>query len=309
MKRFTVKFNLCLILCSLCLIPSVVLAQNSVNSSDDLTSTKKKPIDFYSNEQKQNSFAGCAKLFPENNPDNIINFYAHVDDKWQFRKLCSDDFAVLYSVRTKTPVLVIEKFDAKKLENKEQGLERKDNFYADPRLPKDIQSKLSDYSNVANIDRGHLAPAVNAMTVNGMNQTFALSNIFPQNSANNRGAWKKVESDVRRYIGTSQGTTYIVSGIIFDQQENSVKIGKNNVWKPSRMFKLVYNTAENKSWVYLVENQAKQTTQIMTYNDFSKQTGVKFGMFEGDVLKQTEKESVFQLIIQLIQAFLSKILC
>lgn len=280
------KFCFYLILFSFFLNSSLAVAKENIGEIDYSEISKKRPIELYNSKQKQNSFNGCTELFPKEDPKYTTELTYFNKLKWGIRDLCSDNFAVVYSDRTKTPLLVIEKLNAKQLKNKGDSLERTDFFYSDPRTPTNGRAKASDYKNVhpsVSVDRGHLAPAGNSITARGMAQTFALSNIFPQDSENNRGPWRKVEADVRKYILRSEGDTYILSGIIFDKKENSIKIGKNKVWKPSKIFKLVYNLSEDKVWVYLIKNESTNIVpKPISYEEFVDETGIKFGFLENN---------------------------
>ena len=216
------KFSFYLILFSVFLNSPLVFAKENLNNIHYSEIAKKRPIELYNNNQRKNSFDSCADLFPKENPKETTELTYFKKSKWGIRELCSDNFAVLYADRTKTPLLVIEKLSAKQLKNKNESLQRTDFFFSDPRTPTNGRAKSSDYKNVhPSVDRGHLAPAGNAIRARGMAQTFALSNIFPQDSDNNRGPWRKIEADVRKYISRSEGNIYILSGLIFDKQERN----------------------------------------------------------------------------------------
>ena len=275
------KLQISLFTVSLLFSFSLYAKENS-GSSEYAVMAKKQPITLYSSAQKKDSFEGCQRLFPNNNSDEVMGLYTDHNGLWKFRKLCSDNFAVLYSDRTKTPVLVVEKLNAASLEQRKKGLARTNVFYTDPRTPTNGQSKISDFKNAnPGVDKGHLAPAGNALTEKGMAQTFALSNMVPQDSNNNRQAWNKIESDVRKYISRSKGDTYILTGVLFDKDESSiVKLGKNKVWKPTRLFKLVYNTNENRSWAYVLNNEPTTVPTPVSYPEFVNKTKVKFNFLE-----------------------------
>lgn len=319
------KFSFYLIIFSICLNSSLVFAKENIIVIDYSEIAKKRSIELYSSKQKQNSFDGCSDLFPKKNPKETTELTYFNKMKWSIRELCSDNFAVVYSDRTKTPLLVIEKLSAKQIKNKSEGLKRTDFFYSDPRIPTKGRAKASDYKNVRpSVDRGHLVPAGNSITARGMAQTFALSNIFPQDSDNNRGPWKKIETDVRKYILRSEGDIYILSGIIFDKKENSVKIGKNKVWKPSRIFKLVYNPSEDKVWVYLIKNEStKIVPKPISYEKFVTETGIKFGFInsngssynsssqpvkEQDIFIENIKSKFLEWLQNFLQSLIVKIL-
>lgn len=318
------KFSFYLILFSVFLNSPLVFAKENLNNIHYSEIAKKRPIELYNNNQRKNSFDSCADLFPKENPKETTELTYFKKSKWGIRELCSDNFAVLYADRTKTPLLVIEKLSAKQLKNKNESLQRTDFFFSDPRTPTNGRAKSSDYKNVhPSVDRGHLAPAGNAITARGMAQTFALSNIFPQDSDNNRGPWRKIEADVRKYISRSEGNIYILSGLIFDKQESSEKVGKNKVWKPSRIFKLVYNPNEEKVWVYLMKNESTSIVPTpISYEKFVDETGVKFGFIdnnkssneisdemsnEKDILIENIKSKLLDFLKNFIQTLIMKI--
>jgi endonuclease G len=97
-------------------------------------------LELYSNKQKQASFDGCTDLFPAT---------------MKPLALCSDNFAVLYSQTSKTPLVVVERLNAAQLQDA-KGEERTNQFYPDPRIPKSGRAELSDYrSQHPAVDRGH----------------------------------------------------------------------------------------------------------------------------------------------------------
>jgi endonuclease G len=157
-------------------------------------------------------------------------------------QLCSNGFAVLYSQTSKTPVFVVERLSAARLRDA-KGEERTNDFFADPRIPASGRGELSDYrSQQPAVDRGHLSPAADAPDQHAMSQSFALSNMVPQDPTSNRKVWNKVEQDTRKYALRASGNVFVFSGPIFDSGHETV--GKNKVWKPTRLFKLVYDEAK-----------------------------------------------------------------
>jgi endonuclease G len=89
-----------------------------------------------------------------------------------------------------------------------------------------------------------------------MIESFALSNMIPQDPFNNRkGAWIKAESDTRKFARRAQGDVFVFSGPLFRGEVK--KIGPNNVWVPSHIFKLVYDQSSGRSWAHIVANTAE----------------------------------------------------
>lgn len=216
-----------------------------------------------------NGFSACANLFPKNIP---IRMDA-LNREWKPKALCFDDFAILYSGLSKTPMVTVELLSSAKLADAKDE-KRTDNFFADTRLGAAERADLADYRG-SGYDRGHLAPAANRPNELAMNQSFALSNMIPQDPTNNRKIWAKIESDVRKYVRRAPGNVYVFSGPIFNSAVGEQKtIGRNQVWVPAQMFKLVFDQASGRSWAYILDNTA--TAQInapMDYAQFVKTTG------------------------------------
>lgn len=211
-------------------------------------------------------FAACQQLFPKGAVINV----ATVDAGWQPTPLCFDDFAVLYSRRSKTPLVAVERLTRQQLADA-LNEKRTNEFFPDPRLPRDERAELKDFQG-SGLDRGHLAAAGNQPDQDSMAQSFALSNIVPQDPVNNRKVWSGIESDVRKYVRRSQGNVFVFTGPIFRGQPQT--IGRNKVWVPTHLFKLVYDEAAGRSWAYVLPNTAQaQIEPPMSYDEFVRQTG------------------------------------
>ncbi|WP_439864578.1 DNA/RNA non-specific endonuclease [Pseudomonas antarctica] len=225
--------------------------------------------DLYSRQEKQLSFDSCADLFPASTPINT----ATVPSAMKPLALCSDTFAVLYSQTSKTPLVVVERLNAAQLKDAKGG-ERTNQFYADPRIPKGARAELSDYhAQHPAVDRGHQSPAADAPNAHAMAQSFALSNMVPQDPVNNRKIWSKVEADVRKFAVRAGGDVFVFTGPLFDAGYGT--IGDNKVWVPTRLFKLVYDASSKRAWAYVLPNAETRIERPMDYETFVKTTGLK----------------------------------
>lgn len=241
-------------------------AEKKEYHSGSLTPTE--ALSLYSAKQRQNSFEACADQFPGNQPLDPAQIPASLKPM----ALCSDGFAVLYSQTSKTPVVVVERLSAARLRDA-KGEERTNDFFADPRIPASGRGELSDYrSQKPAVDRGHLSPAADAPDQHAMSQSFALSNMVPQDPTSNRKVWNKVEQDTRKYALRASGNVFVFSGPIFDLGHE--KVGKNKVWKPTRLFKLVYDEATGRAWAYVLPNAESRIERPMDYATFVKTTGL-----------------------------------
>lgn len=232
------------------------------------SASPRAPISLYSAGQRQASFHDCKELFPLRQalPLNLVSA------QWQPRALCSDAFAVLHSGLSKTPLVVIERLNRAQIIIA-KGERRTDKFYADPRLPTDERAHPQDYKG-SGWSRGHLAAAGNAHSVNAMAQTFALSNMVPQDAKHNSGVWNKLEDDTRKYALRARGDVFVYSGPLFDKGHST--IGRNRVYVPTRMFKLVFDPVAQRAWAHVLPNTAKARLQApMDYAQFVRTTGLR----------------------------------
>ncbi|MGN1056377.1 MAG: DNA/RNA non-specific endonuclease [Comamonas sp.] len=211
------------------------------------------------------AFAACADQFPAQRPLQV----AAISTQWAPLALCSDAFAVLYSGLTKTPLVVVERLNRARLQQA-LGIARNDQFFADQRLRPEQRAELSDYQG-SGFDRGHLAAAANQPNVRAMAQSFALSNMVPQDPVHNRKLWAKLEADVRKYVQRASGDVFVYTGTLHEGSTQT--IGRSAIWIPSHLFKLVYDAQQQRAWAYVLPNHAQaRITAPMDYASFVQRT-------------------------------------
>ena len=222
-------------------------------------------IDLYAPAQRSSTFDGCKQLFPGSRPIPLTV----VSADWMPRGLCSNSFAVLYSGKSKTPLVVVERLNRDQIDDADE--KRTNEFFPDPRLPATERAYLDDYKG-SGYDRGHMAPAGDAPTPTSMAQSFALSNMVPQNATHNRKVWSKLEADTRKYARRAQGDVFVFTGPLFDP--GHATIGRNKVWVPTRIFKLVYDQVTGRAWAHVLPNSSgAQLGAPMDYASFVRATG------------------------------------
>ncbi|MEG0412324.1 MAG: DNA/RNA non-specific endonuclease, partial [Comamonas sp.] len=133
-------------------------------------------------------------------------------------------------------------------------------------------------------DRGHLAAAANQPSAQAMAQSFALTNMVPQNPTHNRKLWAKLEADTRKYAQRATGNVYVFSGALHEGQTQT--LGRNAVWIPSHLFKLVYDESQQRAWAYVLPNRADASiTRPMDYASFVQRT--QWPLLEGSAVQGT----------------------
>lgn len=173
--------------------------------------------------------------------------------------LCRTGFAIGHDPRTRTPLWVIERIGLGSLNG---GVERTDNFRADPDLLPGRRAELEDYSG-SGYDRGHMAPAGNLTWSNqAMVESFYLSNIAPQNPALNRGAWARLEENIRNWV-LERNDLIIITGPVFGMQDGV--IGRSPVRIPQAFFKVVFDPVRREAVAFVYPNTDPATNDLAAY--------------------------------------------
>ncbi|MBX2986719.1 MAG: DNA/RNA non-specific endonuclease [Bdellovibrionaceae bacterium] len=209
-------------------------------------------------------FGKCNSFFPGGKAPTL-----NIPDT---KPLCFNDFAILYSVKTKSPIYCVERLSY--LTTKHNKLKRSNHFHEEPMLKQSERSTLKDYQN-SGYDRGHICPAQFRRNEVAMEESFSLANMVPQTKNSNRKVWNKnVETPTLKYIKkNSVGDVYVFTGPIYSK--NPKTIGRNKVAVPEHLFKVVYDAGKKKSWVHWISNSddAKMVPPI-TYEEFKKRSGL-----------------------------------
>ncbi|MTW23167.1 DNA/RNA non-specific endonuclease [Allochromatium palmeri] len=194
------------------------------------------------------TFGDCLSEFPNNTPPVVEDLVLG-----QQRALCFDSFAVLHSGESKTPLFVAEHLNRDRLLDAADE-ERTDYFYEEARLPSAERAKLSDYAGSGH-DRGHMAPAADMPNPNAMAQSFSLANIVPQAPTLNRGLWAEIEDETRDYVWDWDAEVYV----------------------PTNLYKLIYDSDRNQAWAYWVDNlDEEDRADRISYETLVERTGIDF---------------------------------
>lgn len=188
----------------------------------------------------------------------------------ELRELCFSSFAVLYSGQTKTPVFAVERLNRHQI-SQASGQKRTDRFYAEARLPRAERADPADYRG-SGFARGHMAPAGDMATREAMAQSFSLANMVPQNPSQNSGPWSHIEQDTRKYVMRASGDVYVFTGPVYGARPQKIGAG---VAVPSYLYKVVYDTATRRAWVYWQANSPNtKAGPPITYREFVQRTGL-----------------------------------
>ena len=156
------------------------------------------------------------------------------------------------------------------------GEERSNKFKVD-RMVSTGSAKSSDYTK-SGYDRGHLCPAADmGFSPTSMKESFLMSNISPQAPDFNRGIWKELETEVRKWA-KKEHQIYVVTGPVF--KDNKGTIGADKVLVPGYFFKIIYEeTNEPKILAFVFPNRKSDrplTDFTVSVDEAEKLTGFDF---------------------------------
>lgn len=152
-----------------------------------------------------------------------------------------------------------------RLEAEKKGTERKNVFRSDPEVVARgwPTATVRDYAR-SGFDRGHLLPSADrndSADENGA--TFYLSNVSPQRPGLNRGPWRLLEEQVRRWA-VRYDSLYIVTG---GELRASLPRIAGSVSVPERYFKaiLVCSDGEWRAAAFLLPNEDPPAGRFADY--------------------------------------------
>lgn len=161
-----------------------------------------------------------------------------------------------------------------RLKTGKEGAPRTNNFREDPKVATG-SAKPSDYTG-SGYDRGHLCPAGDmTLSKEAMSETFYMSNMSPQEPAFNRGIWKQLEEQVRRW--GKREPIYVVTGPVFKQMKG--KIGSSRVSVPGHYYKVIYSPSRRQMIGFVLPNEKSRKTieeYVVAVDSVERLTGIDF---------------------------------
>lgn len=168
---------------------------------------------------------------------------------------------------------------------------RKNNFKADPDIPGAVSPSVYTKSG---FDRGHLAPAADfSWSQQAMLESFYMSNMSPQLPGFNRGIWKKLEDQVRKWADEKQDLIVIVGPLLNDTLPKL----KDQVSIPNIFYKVILDKRNNEAIAFLMKNESSSlplSTFAVSIDSVEKISGIDFFYLQ-DTLLQNRIECGFDL--------------
>ena len=191
--------------------------------------------------------------------------------KAKARELCYDNFAVMHSGISRTPLWSAEHLtresilDARELKGREA-------FHHEDNLPPDERAELKDYVR-SGFDRGHMAPSADMPNRSARQQCFSLANMIPQNHRLNTILWEGIESALRTHF-LHTGELYVITGPLYQGANISQLNGR--VLIPTHVYKLIFDPKKNRGAAYYVKNEDSDELQILSISELEKLAGINF---------------------------------
>ncbi|NXL72587.1 ENDD1 protein, partial [Leptocoma aspasia] len=122
------------------------------------------------------------------------------------------------------------------------------------------QAITQDYYNLTGLDRGHLSPSGHQSGNDNKAATFTLTNIVPQNSVLNKGAWNDYESQTMAQKTQGCTSTYVIVGAA--PGNNYISNKRVNV--PSHIWSAAccQTNTITKTWAVIAENKKNQVQNL-----------------------------------------------
>lgn len=159
-------------------------------------------------------------------------------------------FSLGYSQKYKQAIWVSYILEAENLHKKQ--VRRRNKFKSDPEI-KHAPVKPGDYKRTG-YDRGHLAPAADmTYSVQTEGESFYMTNMSPQLPGCNRGIWKRVETQVRKWA-IKEEKICVITGPIF--AKDFKKMGDADIAVPIAFYKVILDlTPPRKMIAFIIPNQ------------------------------------------------------
>ena len=159
-------------------------------------------------------------------------------------------FAIGYSFKSRQPMWVCYILSANQLNAPK--VRRRNKFAVDPDVGFD-PVKPAEYRKTG-YDRGHLAPAADMSYAElPMKHSFYMSNMSPQLPGFNRGIWKRLELQIRRWT-LQEDRLCIITGPLFFSARSASRIG-NAIPVPDAFFKIILDlTPPYKMIAFIIPN-------------------------------------------------------
>lgn len=167
--------------------------------------------------------------------------------------LCFNNFSLMYSGISKTPLWTAEYLTKKRLT---KNVQNEFQFYEEERISFSHRSKLSDYRGTGYI-RWRSAPKADMPSEEAKRDSHSLANVIPVAKLE---PLVQVEYLIRGMVFKTNADIYVISGPIFSNKK-LIRLG-SGVIVPNALFKAVYIPKTGTVGAYFIENSRLSSSKI-----------------------------------------------
>jgi endonuclease G len=184
-------------------------------------------------------------------------------------------FTLSYSEKHEQAKWVAYRLTAEMCNN--NGEERTNNFRKDQKIKTGSSDPL-DYKK-SGYDRGHLCPAGDmGWSEESMSESFLMSNMSPQLPGFNRGIWKNLEGEVRKWAIENKELFVVTAGIL---EGSLMTIGPGKIAVPSYYYKVILDlhAPHYKAIAFVLPNEASKASVFkyaVSIDSVEHLTGIDF---------------------------------
>ena len=180
-----------------------------------------------------------------------------------------EGFAVGFSRKHRIPMWVCYVLTREEVEAATQ--KRTERYAADKLLPESPQP--ADYRG-SDFSRGHMAPALDmAFSAETLEESFLMSNIAPQLAGFHRGAWKQLETWIRK-TAVLEKKLVIVTGVVIGPDRKTIA---KNITVPDAFYKAILIPGpRRKVFCFLLKHSENAAPVSVSQKALEKLTGCTF---------------------------------
>jgi len=208
----------------------------------------------------------CPEHFAGGKAPDLINPKLNI----AAREVCYTGYAIKHSGVTRTPIYSAEYLTKERL-LQAKSVKRQNSFHPDENIPASERAELKHYAK-SGYDRGHMAPSADTFDEQSQYESFSLANMVPQNPNNNRGAWSKIEAEVRSLV-MERGKLYVLTGPIFS--DDNQEMLKGAVGVPAKLFKAVFDPQRHEAWAYVIDNSSDEKAIWTSIRELESFAGIR----------------------------------
>jgi endonuclease G, mitochondrial len=250
------------------IIVAIILALLYFINGGDNSTTPATDEKVVKNNDQKNIYDGLKNYLPTSTTGKLINHTY---------------YTVSYSLEHKQAEWVAYEL-RRDMVNLENPAERDNlSFRPDPNLEEKDAIKTSDYTG-SGYDRGHLVPAHDmAFKEEAMRETFYMTNVSPQDKEFNRGKWKELEGQTRKWADEHQKIHVITGPILTQKPIKRFPKNKKAIPVPPSFYKIILDFTGKKNEVKVIafllpnkETDKPLSDFAITVDEIEVITGIDF---------------------------------